>query len=297
MTMADRAVMPCMLAMAIATGGCVTTIKGTTQRVAVVSDPIGATCTLSNPRMEAPSIVASTPGEAVLRRDSTPVEVNCSREGFLDVTERHLPLTGRRVIESQRRQVIVANALLLHLEADDGAPASAVSAAEGQRQLLGRTGAAIGVASVALPVTVGASLVPTLGGGAVAVGAGAVAALLLAGLIVAAPISLIVDVSSGAFNDYPTVMTVVMAPARFLDESTRDAWLLAVDRRLDTAAQAIREDTKADCIVSCAQRGEDDEAFIAEWRARVADLKSRTKIAAGAAPEVQRAAPTGQEVR
>jgi hypothetical protein len=65
---------------AISLGGCATITKGKTDPVMVTSVPIdGAKCDLKNAAGE---WSVTTPGTAVVHKSNSPLEVNCTRDGY-----------------------------------------------------------------------------------------------------------------------------------------------------------------------------------------------------------------------
>jgi hypothetical protein len=267
------------IAFALAAGGCATVIKGTTQRVAVVTEPPGALCTLRNRSSDVDAIVPVTPGEAEVRRGGGPLEVRCAMDGHLDVVESYPPTFGADGGSYERyRQVIVVEALRRQFSL--GTAAGPVEDTETKERTAAGVAAAAGVASVALPVTVLATAVPTMGGGAAIAGAGLVAAPLYLFLAAALPISLVVDLASGANFSYPAALMLLLPAATFPDEASRDAYFVEVDKGFDFAREALRLHTDASCAFwNCASRSEQDDAFIDEWRNRFVESRARTQVA------------------
>lgn len=62
----------------IALGGCATVIKGTTQDIAVETNPPGASCTVSRNGAQI-AILSATPGKVQVSRDKSPLMVSCTK--------------------------------------------------------------------------------------------------------------------------------------------------------------------------------------------------------------------------
>lgn len=270
-----------LLTCALAASGCATMISGTSQRILVSTYPSGAQCSLVNRSAEAPVIVTPTPAEAEVRRSGGALEVRCAKDGHLDATGSYESFAAANM-PATRRQVVAANSLLHDFGSLEVAHSQAVKEAETQAMV----GTGVGtVVAMALPTTIVATAGPTMGGGAAVAGAGLVAAPLLLGLIVAAPISLVVDLSSGAAFKYPAAVMLILPPSTFNDESSRDAYYAEVDRQFELARDALRADSASRCFMfGCDTMAREDDAFIADWRSRVAATRSRTTIAASDPP-------------
>ena len=269
-----------LLSLAVLASGCATVINGTTQRIAVVTEPPGAHCTLRNRSSESEAIVSATPGVAEVRRGGWPLEVRCALDGRLDIGETYSPFLGGDGTPFEReRQVIVVDAL--RRQFDLGSPEGPVEEAETKRRQVGGVAVAAGMASVALPLTVVTTAAPTMGGGAAIAGAGAVAAPLFLALVAALPVSIAVDLASGAGYSYPAALMLILPATSFPDEASRESYFRAVDRSFDVAREALRLHTDGACSFwDCASRREQDDAFIATWRGRLAESRARTRIAA-----------------
>jgi len=63
------------------TTACASITQGTTQSIAVVTDPPGATCTLHR-NGEQIGMVNPTPGSVTVGKSSRAIDVRCNREGF-----------------------------------------------------------------------------------------------------------------------------------------------------------------------------------------------------------------------
>ena len=62
----------------IALGGCATVMKGTTQDIAVETNPPGATCTVSRNGAQL-AVLSATPGKVQVGRDKSPLTVSCTK--------------------------------------------------------------------------------------------------------------------------------------------------------------------------------------------------------------------------
>lgn len=229
--------------------GCATTLRGTTQRVSVVTDPPGASCSLVNGPGAAIVIIA--PGEAEVQRSRAPLDMRCVREGYLEAAERFDSALGAQGdTDEQRRRMTTA----------------------------GVVGGAAYVGLSAITVT---TMAPTLGGGAAIAGAGIVAAPVLALMVIGMPVAGAIDLATGAAFGYPPQVTLTLVPAEFPDEGARSAYFDAIDRRLDQAREALRIDTAATCAKwNCGYLRDQDDAFIAAQRAKFAALRASTRIIA-----------------
>jgi hypothetical protein len=61
--------------------GCASISHGTTQQIAVTTEPPGATCTLSRQALSIATI-AETPGMALVQRDKRDILASCSKPGY-----------------------------------------------------------------------------------------------------------------------------------------------------------------------------------------------------------------------
>src|SRR6185503_14258047 len=66
---------------ALALGGCATIVEGTSQTVAIATQPPGASCTVSRQGAQI-SAVLSTPGSVKIDKSKNDITVTCSKEGF-----------------------------------------------------------------------------------------------------------------------------------------------------------------------------------------------------------------------
>lgn len=73
-----------MTAAALALTSCASMTTGTTQTVAVASDPPGATCTLSNAFGH---WQVTTPATITIHRATKPLAVACTKDGFSDTAQ------------------------------------------------------------------------------------------------------------------------------------------------------------------------------------------------------------------
>src|SRR5437868_2403323 len=68
-------------ALAISLGGCATIVEGTTQNVSVITQPPGASCTISRDGVVL-GAVPSTPGSVKIGKSKNDISVSCAKEGF-----------------------------------------------------------------------------------------------------------------------------------------------------------------------------------------------------------------------
>ena len=266
-------------AMAVAASGCATMIAGTTQRVVVVTDPLGAQCTVRNGRADHLGIVPDTPGDADVRRDSTPLEVRCTKDGHVDGTASYLATDDPTDFE-YRRQIVVAEVFLRHLDTSEDAMARSVGDADRERRMNA-------IANAARSATIAAPGLAFVGAGG-SVAAVAAAAPLALALFAVAPISFGIDYATGAAYLYPPVVVLFLPSVTFADETSRSAYFAEVDRRIDLAREALRNEAKARwCFLSgCDERREKaDDALIAQWRARITEMRRQTQVTVQAVPE------------
>ena len=71
----------------LALGACATIVEGGDQTVTVVTDPAGATCTLTR-EGAAVGAVNPTPGSVVVKKSKEDVSIVCEKEGHLDSTAK-----------------------------------------------------------------------------------------------------------------------------------------------------------------------------------------------------------------
>ena len=183
-------------------------------------------------------MVTATPGEGEVRRSRFPLEVRCTKDGYLEASETFLAGRGDQGDTDTQRQQMTTSRVL------------------------------VGTSYVGLSAVTVATMAPTLGGGATIAGAGLVAAPLVAALLVAMPVAAGVDYATGAAFAYPPTVAIVMVPAQFPDERARVEYFREIDRRLGLARETLRRDTEATCAKwNCDYLHKRDDDFIAERRA------------------------------
>jgi hypothetical protein len=79
--MSRFALLVCLLAVS----GCATIVEGTSQNVAVVTEPAGATCTMDR-QAKLVATIDRTPGAAHLDKSSNDLLITCNKDGFKPVT-------------------------------------------------------------------------------------------------------------------------------------------------------------------------------------------------------------------
>jgi hypothetical protein len=72
---------PISMLLIILLAGCASISHGTTQQIAVTTEPPGATCTLSRQGLSIATI-AETPGVALVQRDKRDILATCSKPGY-----------------------------------------------------------------------------------------------------------------------------------------------------------------------------------------------------------------------
>ena len=87
--------------LATAVAGCASVTSGTTQVIAVNSDPVGADCTLTREGQSLGTV--KTPGPVTIKRDSRPVHVSCRMPGYED---------GKVVLNSRYETATMGNMIL-----------------------------------------------------------------------------------------------------------------------------------------------------------------------------------------
>jgi hypothetical protein len=225
-------------------GGCATAIRGTTQKVTVVTEPPGAECLIGNDKMDAPVRIAATPGEAEVRRDGRPLLLTCRRPDHVAHEERVEATPASEVDDVAQRRATIGSGVL-YSTATLGFTALGVTAVT--------TGAGLGAAVALTPVFIGA--------------------------LVLAPVSVLVDATTGAFFGYPPLIAVLMTPERFGSEAERAAYAADMNRRLDLADVALRADTAANCrLGTCTQRSREDEAYMTQRRKLLTASLTKTRI-------------------
>ena len=77
-------ILAAMAALAVATSGCASIVKGSSETIAIRTVPTaGAVCTLSNPRGK---WRVTTPGRVKVKRSSDDMEVTCKALGYADAS-------------------------------------------------------------------------------------------------------------------------------------------------------------------------------------------------------------------
>ncbi len=72
----------CVVGVTVSIAGCASVTSGTSQVIAVNSDPAGADCTLTREGLSLGTV--KTPGPVTIKRDSRPVHVSCRMPGYED---------------------------------------------------------------------------------------------------------------------------------------------------------------------------------------------------------------------
>ncbi len=67
--------------------GCATVIEGTTQEITVITDPPGASCSLTR-RGELLGTIAPTPGTLKIDKTKHDIQINCQKDGYDDSSAR-----------------------------------------------------------------------------------------------------------------------------------------------------------------------------------------------------------------
>jgi len=147
-------------ALLVLLASCATVVGGTSQDIAVDTDPQGASCAFTRGNEGALGTVAQTPGKFAVQRRKEALQITCSRDGYAPTTE---------IVESKFSGATVGNALF---------------------------GGLIGIA---------------------------------------------VDAASGANNDYPERIIIVMTPGSFPDAAARDEHFTKVAERIkESTAKEIK---------------------------------------------------------
>ena len=90
-----------VVGLTVSVAGCASVTSGTTQVIAVNSDPIGADCTLTREGQSLGTV--KTPSPLTIKRDSRTVHVSCSMPGYED---------GKVVLNSRYETATMGNMLL-----------------------------------------------------------------------------------------------------------------------------------------------------------------------------------------
>ena len=236
-----------LLTAATCIGGCATALRGTTQSIWVTSTPPGARCTLWRDGVEA-GTVAATPARLTIAR-SGDVLVVCGKDGHHD---------GRTLLLAGERESMIREAM----RREEGSTASS------QQEETARANDAVavvagGAATVGTAVGVQALVGAGLAGSTAAAGA-AIALVPLA--VVAGPLGLVVDASSGAYIAYPPSVSVTLLPRAFSDAEARDAAVARVLAVLDQDDETLRRRFDATCGFTCRRAKPTFDAFLAGRR-------------------------------
>src|SRR2546425_4978706 len=190
-----------------AVAGCATVTRGTTQSIAIETDPPGANCTITQDNKEVVTL-AATPGAAVVDRRAVALEVSCRAPGYLEERRRLASIgDARNVLDQEVR------------EPDDKDKKTAVG--YGGAQAAGSIGAPLAAMhGLAYPA------------------AAATMAPLAIGALALLPVVVIVDMASGAAFTYPRLPLLILAPSEFESAAARDAFF--AQRRAAIEDQAAR---------------------------------------------------------
>lgn len=90
-----------VVALTVSIAGCASVTSGTSQVIAVNSDPAGADCTLTREGLSLGTVKA--PGPVTIKRDSRPVHVSCRMPGYED---------GKVVLNSRYETATMGNMIL-----------------------------------------------------------------------------------------------------------------------------------------------------------------------------------------
>lgn len=85
----------------LATAGCATITTGTTQPIAVETDPPGAECSFKRERTVLGTV--TTPGTLTIKRSGQPLTVECKKDGYEN---------GRAILNAQTEKATYANAII-----------------------------------------------------------------------------------------------------------------------------------------------------------------------------------------
>jgi hypothetical protein len=123
-----------LLGLAWGLSGCATLTKGTTQPIAISSEPAGADCTLSRRGQSLGKV--KTPGSITVKRDGDPINVTCSKDGYEEATA----VMNSRVESAIYGNLLVGGVIGVMVDASSGAsnhyeaslavPLTAMSAAD-----------------------------------------------------------------------------------------------------------------------------------------------------------------------
>lgn len=90
-----------VVGLAVSVAGCASVTSGTSQVIAVNSDPVGADCTLTREGHSLGTVKA--PGPVTVKRDSRTIHISCSMPGYED---------GKVVLNSRYETATMGNMLL-----------------------------------------------------------------------------------------------------------------------------------------------------------------------------------------
>jgi len=98
-------------------------------------------------------------------------------------------------------------------------------------------------------------------------------------------VGIAVDAASGANNKYPERVTVIMTPASFPSEATRDAHFDGVKARIRTTADAEAKRIRESCNSNNRELCRQDEKPVIEARDRALDAIEQKRLAAKIVPK------------
>jgi hypothetical protein len=170
----------------------------------------------------------------IVYRSSVSVGVAVWPEGPCHVGET----PGSVEVHQSKEQLVVTCAKPGHLDAVERVESSLRGRSDDppeQRVLMAGSGAALAIPWAAPQVTLLAAAVSPA------------AAPLLIGLLLATPVTVAVDYGSGAMFRYPSAIVLIMPPAEFPGEDTRNACFADLERRFDAALQQRRQENDSYC--------------------------------------------------
>jgi hypothetical protein len=230
--------------------GCTAAIRGTTQPIAIATDPPGAQCQVAAATGRLVALQA-TPGRVTVDRGPD-VVVTCRKDGYFDT--RTLLISGSR--ESMAREVL------------DEAKSQSVDQVSTVEAGMATAAAAAAVAGT-----------PALASAAMFSPAVAALASLLAVAAVAAPAAMLVDAASGANSAYQPSLLLMLVPKSFDDAGTRDAYLARYATTLDADDERLRARGAATCGLYCRRLMRELEQFIAARREDFARDRALVSVA------------------
>ena len=193
------------------------TTRGRTQQVFLQTDPPGATCTVARDGAVLATVEA-TPGYAMVERRSEPIEVSCSRPGYL----------------AHRESFASENAK--YVEADEGVEREPTVGEAAARDV------AVGATTSAVQFTAAASGAGLMGAAAVA----AAAPVVLVGLV-AAPAYGIYQYANNPPYAIRHTPVMLMTPASFESPAERDAFFAHRVAQLQAYAETELAQSKDRC--------------------------------------------------